>query len=300
MTSVLPPARAFERLVEHVRRDIGERPAVSWIHAAALVQHAVGHGLLSPGVEDGPDGVRRALDAVAASHPALADLADPQVVGLWQEPVSRDGWEAITQFWAAAQSADDGHRVDGYQLGNAYQALSAEARHSRALCQTPWWVADLLLELSLTAAMDEVGPDAVRMTTARQRSTPRTPDRRPARHRRAAGDPTPLRLEIGMNQTPENTASPSASLALSERDAAILDFEHRHWVQSPPTRPGAKEADIRAELDISPARYYQLLNRLLDTEAALARHPVMINRLRAIRASNRVARQSSKLRDSMS
>lgn len=82
-----------------------------------------------------------------------------------------------------------------------------------------------------------------------------------------------------------------ARLNLSERDAAILDFEHRHWPKSTPAAPGPKEAAVREELGISPTRYYQLLNSLLDCEAALARHPMIINRLRAVREIRRIARQ---------
>ncbi|MFZ3492216.1 DUF3263 domain-containing protein [Streptomyces sp. 5.8] len=80
-------------------------------------------------------------------------------------------------------------------------------------------------------------------------------------------------------------------VALSEQDAALLDFEYRYWPKSAPAGPGPKEAAIRNELGISPTRYYQLLNSLLDCGAALARHPVMINRLRAVRENRRNARQ---------
>ncbi|MFE9424378.1 DUF3263 domain-containing protein [Kitasatospora sp. NPDC006697] len=91
--------------------------------------------------------------------------------------------------------------------------------------------------------------------------------------------------------TPETKSASRARLALGERDAALLDFEYRHWPKSTTAAPGPKEAAIRAELGISPTRYYQLLNGLLDSEAALARHPVMVNRLRAVRESLRIARQ---------
>ncbi|MFB7865583.1 DUF3263 domain-containing protein [Streptomyces sp. NPDC056069] len=89
----------------------------------------------------------------------------------------------------------------------------------------------------------------------------------------------------------ETEGAPSARLTLSERDAALLDFEYRYWPRSTAVAPGPKEAAIRADLGISPTRYYQLLNGLLDSEAALARHPVMVNRLRAVRESKRIARQ---------
>lgn len=164
MTAVLPSARAFERLVDGLAREVGDRAAVCWAHATALTRHAAQHNLIrEAGEQRGPDDVLRTLDALAGAHPALTILADPQVVELGDTVPSRARWEAVTRFWSSEALADDGHRVDGYRLGDAYQALSAEARRNRALCQTPPWVADLLLELSLVPAADELGTEAVRM-----------------------------------------------------------------------------------------------------------------------------------------
>ncbi|MGW2689287.1 Eco57I restriction-modification methylase domain-containing protein [Streptomyces sp. NPDC001414] len=53
--------------------------------------------------------------------------------------------------------------MDDYALGDTYQLLSDEARKGRALCQTPPWVARLLLRLSLEPAIEEWGPADVRM-----------------------------------------------------------------------------------------------------------------------------------------
>ncbi|GAA2520422.1 DUF3263 domain-containing protein [Pilimelia columellifera] len=66
---------------------------------------------------------------------------------------------------------------------------------------------------------------------------------------------------------------------LSDRDVRILDFERKWW-----RHPGAKEQAIRDEFDISGIRYYQLLNRLLDDPRALAHDPVLVGRLRRLRA----------------
>ncbi|GAA2970402.1 hypothetical protein GCM10010519_02000 [Streptomyces lactacystinicus] len=103
--------------------------------------------------------------------------------------------------------------------------------------------------------------------------------------------PTPPPSDPSSDRAGAAEGISAARLTLSERDSALLDFEHRHWPRSTPAAPGPKEAAIREELGISPTRYYQLLNGLLDSEAALARHPVMINRLRAVRESRRIARQ---------
>ncbi|MFD5321187.1 DUF3263 domain-containing protein [Streptomyces sp. NPDC127098] len=76
-----------------------------------------------------------------------------------------------------------------------------------------------------------------------------------------------------------------AAEGLSARDRAILAVERASW-----PRAGAKERAIRERLGISPTRYYQRLNALLDDPAALAHDPVTINRLRARRARQRATR----------
>ena len=73
--------------------------------------------------------------------------------------------------------------------------------------------------------------------------------------------------------------------ALSVRDRAVLAMEQRSW-----PGPGAKERAIREQLGISPVRYYQLLNALLDDERALAHDPVTVNRLRRVRDARRSRR----------
>ncbi|MCP9975296.1 DUF3263 domain-containing protein [Streptomyces somaliensis] len=62
-------------------------------------------------------------------------------------------------------------------------------------------------------------------------------------------------------------------------------MERRSW-----PGPGAKERAIREQLDLSPVRYYQLLNALLDDERALAHDPVTVNRLRRLRAAREARR----------
>ena len=64
-------------------------------------------------------------------------------------------------------------------------------------------------------------------------------------------------------------------MPLTDRDRAILAFE-AEWGR----HIGAKEEAIREELDLSPARYYQLLGRLIDTQDAQAHDPMLVHRLR--------------------
>ena len=74
-------------------------------------------------------------------------------------------------------------------------------------------------------------------------------------------------------------------MPLSERDRAILGFESE-WRR----HAGAKEEAIRAELGLSPARYYQLLGRLIDTADAQAHDPMLVKRLRRLRDARAQAR----------
>ncbi|NWF27798.1 DUF3263 domain-containing protein [Streptomyces sp. PKU-EA00015] len=72
---------------------------------------------------------------------------------------------------------------------------------------------------------------------------------------------------------------------LTERERAVLGVERRSW-----SGPGAKERAIREQLGMSPVRYYQLLNALLDDPRALAHDPVTVNRLRRVRDARRSRR----------
>jgi hypothetical protein len=76
---------------------------------------------------------------------------------------------------------------------------------------------------------------------------------------------------------------------LAERDARILEFERSWWQHA-----GLKEQSIRDEFGLSAARYYQILNRLIDEPAALASDPMLIKRLRRLR-DTRLAARSARL-----
>ena len=76
---------------------------------------------------------------------------------------------------------------------------------------------------------------------------------------------------------------------LSDLDAAILDFE-----ETAPRSIGRKEEAIRAQLDISPVRYHQRLNVLLDVPAAHAAYPLLVSRLRRLRDAREDVRRAAR------
>ncbi len=78
--------------------------------------------------------------------------------------------------------------------------------------------------------------------------------------------------------------------SLSERDREILDFEHQWWKYA-----GSKEQAVRDLFDLSPTRYYQILNQLIDSEDALAHDPMLIKRLRRQRARRQRTRSARRL-----
>lgn len=65
---------------------------------------------------------------------------------------------------------------------------------------------------------------------------------------------------------------------LSSRDQRILDFE-REWKR----HAEAKEDAVHTVFGLTYARYYQVLNSIIDSPAALAYDPMLIKRLQRIR-----------------
>jgi hypothetical protein len=82
----------------------------------------------------------------------------------------------------------------------------------------------------------------------------------------------------------------SAVAELSDRDREILAFERQWWKYA-----GAKEQAVRELFDMSATRYYQVLNALLDRPEALAADPMLVKRLRRLRAARQRARSARRL-----
>lgn len=75
---------------------------------------------------------------------------------------------------------------------------------------------------------------------------------------------------------------------LTDRERGILAFERGWW-----KHPGAKDAAIRERFDVTPIRYYQQLNGLIDRPASLRAEPVVVNRLRRLRSARRRQHRTS-------
>lgn len=77
---------------------------------------------------------------------------------------------------------------------------------------------------------------------------------------------------------------------IGERSREILAFERSWWKES-----GAKERVVRERFGMSATRYYQILNELIDTPAALVEDPMLVRRLRRQRSARQRQRHDRRL-----
>src|SRR5258707_85768 len=87
-------------------------------------------------------------------------------------------------------------------------------------------------------------------------------------------------LDDDGESTARDVALEEEPAELDARGKQILAFEKHWWRQA-----GAKEQAIRDTFGLSATRYYQLLNALPDDPLALAHDPLIVRRLRRLRAS---------------
>jgi hypothetical protein len=83
----------------------------------------------------------------------------------------------------------------------------------------------------------------------------------------------------------EPAYEPLQASHLDDRSRELLDFERTWWKLD-----GPKERAVRERFGLSAARYYQMLNKLIDEPQALAYDPMLVRRLRRLRAARRRAR----------
>jgi hypothetical protein len=107
----------------------------------------------------------------------------------------------------------------------------------------------------------------------------------------SAGQPSPADTTTPQSpdgqQVDANVVGPDG---LTRREHDILAFERQWWKYA-----GAKEEAIKELFGLSATRYYQVLNALVDRSEALAVDPMLVKRLRRLRASRQKARAARRL-----
>ncbi|MBM0256304.1 BREX-2 system adenine-specific DNA-methyltransferase PglX [Micromonospora sp. 4G55] len=112
--------------------------------------------------------LEQSFDAIASTQ-AGKSLFDKRHNPLYQIPLSHDAAKELIGFWR--RRGETGGLVHDFTdpewdtrfLGDLYQDLSEAARKTYALLQTPEFVEEFILDLTLTPAIAEFGHDVVKM-----------------------------------------------------------------------------------------------------------------------------------------
>ncbi|TDD47994.1 DUF3263 domain-containing protein [Nonomuraea terrae] len=105
------------------------------------------------------------------------------------------------------------------------------------------------------------------------------------------GTPAPSEEDtMGAPLSGDDAAQEPSRRPLSERELEILAFE-RHWWR----HAGAKEQAVKETFGLSATRYYQLLGGLIDRPEALEHDPMLVKRLRRLRATRQRDRAARRL-----
>ena len=95
-------------------------------------------------------------------------------------------------------------------------------------------------------------------------------------------------MDGAMARAEQSVDDASLPEGLTRREFDLLAFERQWWKYA-----GAKEDAIKELFGMSATRYYQVLNALVDRPEALAADPMLVKRLRRLRASRQKARAAS-------
>ncbi|MFH8758571.1 BREX-2 system adenine-specific DNA-methyltransferase PglX [Streptomyces atroolivaceus] len=165
--------------------------AAAWILACVFVRFSEDNGLIPDAWLSGPgerlaeaqdrhddffrrspelndrDWLTESFDALADAHTTAAGLFDRRHNPLWEVTPSYEAATRLLAFWRE-RGADGEVRYDFSDpelntrfLGDLYQDLSEHARKTYALLQTPVFVEEFILDLTLDPAIEEFGLDPV-------------------------------------------------------------------------------------------------------------------------------------------
>ena len=97
-------------------------------------------------------------------------------------------------------------------------------------------------------------------------------------------------MDGAMARTEQSGDDSDLTDGLTRREHDILAFERQWWKYA-----GAKEDAIKELFSMSATRYYQVLNALIDRPESLAFDPLLVRRLRRLRAARQRARSARRL-----
>ncbi|MFC5993097.1 BREX-2 system adenine-specific DNA-methyltransferase PglX [Pseudonocardia hispaniensis] len=112
------------------------------------------------------DWILAAIGHLSDAHPTAAGLFDEKHNPLWDITPSFEAAKALIAFWRRRDDSGairyDFRGWDTRFLGDLYQDLSETARKTYALLQTPEFVEEFILDLTLEPAVEEFGLEGLR------------------------------------------------------------------------------------------------------------------------------------------
>ncbi|GAA1837111.1 BREX-2 system adenine-specific DNA-methyltransferase PglX [Pseudonocardia alni subsp. carboxydivorans] len=186
-------ARSAERTAASYTEWVGGRvtqAAAAWVLSTVFVRYCEDNGLIDRRFLAGPaehlgeaedyqgkfvtenptlnnrDWLEAAFRHISDAHPTAAGLFDATHNPLWDITISYEAANDLIAFW---RRRDDSGAIrydftgwDTRFLGDLYQDLSEAARKTYALLQTPEFVEEFILDLTLDPAIVEFGLDGLR------------------------------------------------------------------------------------------------------------------------------------------
>ncbi|MFB7554486.1 BREX-2 system adenine-specific DNA-methyltransferase PglX [Streptomyces brevispora] len=165
--------------------------AAAWVLACVFVRFSEDNGLIPDAWLSGPgdrlaeaqdrhddffrrspelndrDWLIESFGALADTHPTAAGLFDRRHNPLWEVTPSYEAATRLLAFWRERGAGGEirydftDPELDTRFLGDLYQDLSEYARKTYALLQTPVFVEEFILDLTLDPAIEEFGLDPV-------------------------------------------------------------------------------------------------------------------------------------------
>ncbi|MFE7200853.1 BREX-2 system adenine-specific DNA-methyltransferase PglX [Pseudonocardia alni] len=193
LTAEYDAARSAERTAASYTEWLGGRvtqAAAAWVLSTVFVRYCEDNGLIDRRFLAGPaehlgeaedyqgaffaenptlnnrDWLEAAFRHISDAHPTAAGLFDATHNPLWDITISYEAANDLIAFW---RRRDDSGAIrydftgwDTRFLGDLYQDLSEAARKTYALLQTPEFVEEFILDLTLDPAIEEFGLDGLR------------------------------------------------------------------------------------------------------------------------------------------
>ncbi|MFE7077848.1 DNA methyltransferase [Streptomyces sp. NPDC057620] len=186
-TFTRPLVKALQQQTEQLAGTIAgpdaHRIASAWVYTTVLAAWCEDHALIPAWLRAEAEPARKHhLDAGGTllgwlgracasltTHQSTACLLDPRYNPITQAAPSEDGARALIRWWSheapdLAYSAGKGpSSLTGWLAGDLLQLVADERRKANALCQTPWWICDFLLDRTLVPAIETWPQDLLRV-----------------------------------------------------------------------------------------------------------------------------------------